>query len=81
MTLGPTDPELRRKTGGVGFQCTDDVSMVPIRHKTSDYVDGEATGRLKIAELELSDGKLQIASLYGWTGGVKEAELPNELKT
>ena len=72
MSLGPVDPELNRKTGGVGFQSTEEISLLPIRCKTEDYKDAEATGRLKIMEIELEDGgRLQISNIYGWTGAIK----------
>ena len=51
LILGPVDPELARKTGGVGFQSAKNISVLPIRSKTEDYEDAEKTGRLKIIEV------------------------------
>ena len=48
-----------------------DIAVLPIRSKAEDYTDAEKTGRLKIIEVELEEGKLQITDLYGWAGAIK----------
>ena len=71
VVLGPLDPELGRKTAGVGFSSTKGLLHMPIKAATQDYDDAVKTGRLLVHQWELQDAVLQVGNVYGWTGGIK----------
>ena len=71
MVLGPIDPELGRKTAGVGFSSQKGLLHMPIKAETKDYQDAIKTGRLLAHQWELLTAVLQVGNIYGWTGGVK----------
>ena len=63
-TLGPLDPELGRKTAGVGFISQQGMMPLPIKAETKDYDDAVKTGRLLIQQWELQTSMLQVATTY-----------------
>ena len=71
MVLGPLDPELGRKTAGVGFSSQKGLLHMPIKAETKDYEDGVQTGRLLTHQWELQNVVRQVGNVYGWTGGIK----------
>ena len=80
--LGPLDPELGRKTAGVGFSSRKGLMHMPIRAVTRDYDDAVKTGRLLAHQWELQDAVPQVGNVYGWTGGIngsKAADRTNDL--
>ena len=75
VVLGPLDPELGRKTAGVGFSSRKGLLHMPIKAVTRDYDDAVKTGRLLAHQWELQDAVLQVGSVYGWTGGIKGSKV------
>lgn len=72
VVLGPTDPDHRRPSAGVGIATRIPMATVQLIPKTKDHDHVVKAGRLNASENGIFAKRMTTAIIYGWTGGQKD---------